>query len=1081
MSLYFSEDQLEQFLLKRFGQDLNYHYVHGPELLQGGDLAERSSTEAVLLRRRLSSALARLNPDLPKAALQEVQQTLEQGYGGSLIDHNEQLHRYYTDGVKVSYSDAEGSTCWGIARLFDVEQPYHNDFLVANQVTVKEDHHQKRLDIVVYVNGIPLVVIELKHPTQAKADMPSAFRQIQTYQALLPTFFAYTAFSVISDGLYAQAGTLSADFDRYMQWRSPREAAQRGLMPPVEILVREMLHPEVLIDLLRYFIVFDKGIQKDPETGETSYRSIKKLAGYHQYYAVNKAVDSTLRAAGYDHPVADSQQVAEEPEQYGLKTVQDQARGDRRGGVMWHTQGSGKSLSMVFYAGKLIQVLQNPTLVVLTDRRDLDDQLFETFANCKALLHQDPIQAESRQQLRELLATSGGGVVFTTIQKFYPEADQDQLQALTQRDNVVVIVDEAHRTQYGFKAKELNVKDDQGVVVGTKTVYGFAHHLRQALPNATYIGFTGTPIEKSDANTPAVFGHYIDVYDIARAVEDGATVPIYYESRLAKVELPDEGKALIDSFDEDLEAENEQVAEDLRRRHSRLEALIGSQPRINTIARDVVQHFEARQEVMYGKGMVVCLSRKIAARLYEAIVQLRPEWHDDALEKGALKVVMTAASTDGPLIAKHHTTKQQRRMLAARMRDVQDPLRLVIVCDMWLTGFDAPCLHTIYLDKPMKGHTLMQAITRVNRVYKDKPGGLVVDYLGVAADLRKALSFYSDAGGRGDHTLVQAQAVGLFERKLEVVRDLFYGFNYAPFFSAEMGERLAMLLGAQEHILSLTDGRKRYLHEVSQLSRAMALATPNESVLARLEEVAFFEAVAQRLKAYDRPMGEGQRSSYELEMAVRQVIDQSLVTDEVIDIYAAAGLQKPDISILSEEFMAELKGMPHKNLAMEVLRRLLEDKIREVARLNMLQSSSFRERLEKVVRQYHNKVLTAAEVIEELIHLGRDIRNMDDARKALNLEPFEYAFYTAIADNESARELMQHEKLRELAVVLTERVRTNASIDWTLKESARAKLRVIVKRTLRQYGYPPDLQKLATDTVLKQAKLLAEALLFGEE
>ena len=760
----------------------------------------------------------------------------------------------------------------------------------------------------------------------------------------------------------------------------------------------------------------------------------------------------------------------EDPSSYGVAGVKSQPEGDRKGGVVWHTQGSGKSLSMVFYTGKIVLALDNPTILVITDRNDLDDQLFDTFAASTQLLRQEPKQAENRDQLKELLQVASGGVIFSTIQKFQPD-EGNVFDTLSARDNIVVIADEAHRTQYGFKAKTIDDKDEQGNVVGKKNVYGFAKYLRDALPNATYLGFTGTPIESTDTNTPAVFGNYIDVYDIAQAVEDGATVRIYYESRLAKVNLSEEGKQLVEKLDDELAQDDLTETQKAKAKWTQLEALIGSENRIKNIAKDIVRHFGQRQEVFDGKGMIVSMSRRIATELYAQIIKIKPEWHSDDLDKGVIKVVMTSSSSDGPAIAKHHTTKTQRKTLADRMKNPDDPLKLVIVRDMWLTGFDAPSLHTLYIDKPMRGHNLMQAIARVNRVYKDKPGGLIVDYLGIASDLKKALSFYSDAGGKGDPTILQEQAVELMLEKLEVVSQLFHGFAYDNYFSADTAQKLSLILAAEDYILGLEDGKKRFVNEVTALSKVFAIAIPHDQAMDIKDEVAFFQAVKARLVKFDSAGTE--RSDEEIETTIRQVIDKALLSEQVIDVFDAAGIKKPDISILSEEFLLELKGMEHKNVALEVLKKLLNDELKSRSRKNLVKSKSLMEMLENAIKKYHNKVLTAAEVMDELIKLSKEIISMDDEARELGLTEFEYAFYTAVADNKSAKELMQHDTLRELAVVLTQRVKQNASIDWTIKESVRAKLKVIIKRTLRQYGYPPDMQKLATETVLKQAELIA--------
>jgi len=893
------------------------------------------------------------------------------------------------------------------------------------------------------------VVIELKNPVDENATIGSAYKQIQTYKSVIPSLFTYNAFCIISDGLEAKAGTISAGITRFMSWKSSDGKSEASkLISQVETMITGMLNPVTLLDLIRNFIVYEKSTKEDSKTGITTIETVKKLAAYHQYYAVNKAVERTTKASAED--------------------------GDKKGGVVWHTQGSGKSLSMVFYTGKIVLALNNPTILVITDRNDLDDQLFDTFASSASLLRQEPIQAEDRDHLKKLLKVASGGVIFATIQKFQPE-EGNIYDELSDRRNIIVLADEAHRTQYGFKPKTVDEKDKDGNIIGKKIVYGFAKYLRDALPNATYLGFTGTPIESSDVNTPAVFGDYVDIYDISQAVEDGATVKIYYESRLAKITLSDEGKELVRELDTELKNDDLSDTQKTKAKWTQLEALIGSENRVKEVAQDIVNHFGKRQEVFDGKGMIVSMSRRIAADLYSEIIKLKPEWHSDDLTKGVIKVVMTASSSDGPEMAKHHTSKQQRRDLANRMKDTNDELKLVIVRDMWLTGFDAPSMHTLYIDKPMKGHNLMQAIARVNRVYKDKPGGLVVDYLGIASDLKKALSFYSDSGGKGDPALAQEQAVALMLEKLEIVSQMYYGFAYEDYFQAQTREKLSLILEAEEHILGLENGKKRYIDEVTALSQAFAIAVPHDEAMDVKDEVSFFQAVKARLVKFEST-GSG-RTDEEMETTIRQVIDKALVTEQVIDIFDASGIKKPNISILSEEFLMEVQGMKHKNIALEVLKKLLNDEIKTRMKTNLVQSKSLMEMLENSIKKYHNKVITAAEVIEELINLSKDIHKMDEEPKAMGLTDFEYAFYTAIANNNSAIEVMEKDVLRELAVVLTERVRANASIDWTIKESVRAKLKVIVKRTLRQFGYPPDMQMLATETVLKQAEMIANELM----
>lgn len=1068
-----TENSIESFAIGLL-EKLGYEYMYAPDIAPDGETPERENYEQVLLLNRLQNAIKRINKTIPSDTQTEAIKEIQRIASPELLANNETFHRLLIEGIPVSKrvdGDDRGDRVW----LIDFKNPYNNDFVVANQFTVVENNNNKRPDVIVFVNGIPLVVIELKNAADENASINSAFKQIETYKSIIPSLFTYNGFVVISDGLEAKAGSISAGFSRFMAWKSADGNAEAShLVSELETLILGMLNKETLIDIIRHFIVFEKSKREDPETGIITITTVKKLAAYHQYYAVNRAVESTLRASGFtlkqETPLS---MVTESPESYGLPGVKKQPVGDRKGGVVWHTQGSGKSLSMVFYTGKIVLAMDNPTIVVITDRNDLDDQLFDTFAASKQLLRQEPVQAEDRNQLKDLLKVGSGGVIFTTIQKFQPD-NGNVYELLSSRKNIVVIADEAHRTQYGFKAKTIDDKNEKGDVIGKKIVYGFAKYMRDALPNATHLGFTGTPIESTDVNTPAVFGNYVDIYDVAQAVEDGATVRIYYESRLAKVNLSEEGKALVDELDEELNHGDLTDPQQAKAKWTQLEALVGSENRINQIAKDIIEHFGQRQAVFEGKGMIVTMSRRIAADLYDAIINLKPEWHSNELNKGVIKVVMTSSSSDGPKISKHHTTKEQRRTLAERMKNPDDELKLVIVRDMWLTGFDAPSMHTLYIDKPMKGHNLMQAIARVNRVYKDKPGGLIVDYLGIASDLKKALSFYSDAGGKGDPTILQEQAVQLMLEKMEIVSNMYHGFNYEDYFEAETSKKLSMILAAEEHILGLEDGKKRYINEVTALSKAFAIAIPHDLAMDAKDEISFFQAVKARLAKFDST-GSG-KTDEEIETTIRQVIDKALVTEKVIDVFDAAGLKKPDISILSEEFLLELKGMEHKNVALEVLKKLLNDEIKSRAKKNLVKSKSLMEMLENAIRKYHNKILTAAEVIEELINLSKNIVEMDSEAKAMGLSDFEYAFYTAVANNDSARELMQKDKLRELAVVLTETIKQNASIDWTIKESVKAKLKVAVKRILRKYGYPPDMQILATETVLKQAELIANEL-----
>jgi type I restriction enzyme R subunit len=1082
MDVKITESAIEKFAVELLEKQ-GYQYLYGPDIAPDGKTPARRSYEDVLLLEKLKKAVARINPAIPAEAREDAIQQIQRIRSSELISNNETFHRMLTEGIHVAYQkdgNSRGDLVWPV----DFDHPDQNEFTVVNQFTIIENkggstsaHSHKRPDVILFVNGLPLVIIELKNAADENATVYSAFKQLQTYKEAIPALFTYNGFLIISDGLEAKAGPVSAGFSRFMAWKSAdgKEDAT-PLTGQLETLIRGMLGKATLLDLIRHFIVFEKGKKEDQATGIITIETVKKLAAYHQYYAVNRAVESTLRASGYLTEAKNeySLQAGESPESYGLSGVQAQPVGDRKGGVVWHTQGSGKSLSMVFYTGKIVLKMENPTVVVITDRNDLDDQLFCTFAASKQLLRQEPVQAEDREHLKNLLKVACGGIVFTTIQKFQPE-EGNVYEQLSDRKNIIVIADEAHRTQYGFKAKTIDDKDENGNIFGKKIVYGFAKYMRDALPNATYLGFTGTPIERSDINTPAVFGNYVDIYDIAQAVTDGATVRIYYESRLAKIQLSEAGRKLVKELDRELERDELTETQKAKAKWTQLEALIGSADRIKQVAKDIIVHFEQRQAVMEGKAMIVAMSRRIVAELYQAIVDLKPEWHHDDLKKGLIKVVMTSASADGPGISQHHTTKEQRRVLAERMKDPEDELKLVIVRDMWLTGFDAPCLHTLYIDKPMRGHNLMQAIARVNRVYKDKKGGLIVDYLGIASDLKQALSFYSDAGGKGDPAVAQEQAVRLMLEKLEVVSQLFHGFAYEEYFAADTGRKLSLILAAEEHILRLEDGKKRYIDEVTALSQAFSIAIPHDQAMDVKDEVAFFQAVKSRLVKFDGA-GPG-KTNEEIDTAIKQVIDKALVSDKVIDVFDAAGLKKPDISILSEEFLLEVRNMEHKNLALEVLKKLLNDEIKSRSKTNLIQGKTLMEMLENSIKKYHNKILTAAEVIEELIQLGQEITEMDQEPREMGLSDYEYAFYTAIADNASAREVMGKDKLRELAVVLYRKVKENASIDWTIKESVKAKLKVIVKRILRQYGYPPDMQMLATETVLKQAECIAEELL----
>jgi len=1055
-------------------QNIGWEYVHGLAIAPGAEHAERETFEQIILINRLRRCVARLNPDIPESAREQAIQKVLRIYSPDLLHNNETFHQYFIEKVRVPYQQDGYERSYEVA-LVDFANPFNNEFLVVNQYIIVEKNQNKRPDILLFVNGIPLVVIELKNAADENTTVRKAYEQIQTYKATIPNLFTYNAVCVISDGMECKAGSVSAGFSRYMTWKSAdgRKEASR-FIPQLEILLKGMLNPTTLLDLIRNFIVFEKSKKTDAKTGLMQVVTEKKLAAYHQYYAVNNAIESSIKASGNN--------------------------GSKKGGVVWHTQGSGKSLSMVFFSGKLITApeMQNPTIVVITDRNDLDDQLFDTFAASKQLLRQEPVQANNRSHLKQLLNVASGGIVFTTIQKFLPEEGKAEYDKLSERTNIVVIADEAHRTQYGFEASLKDVKDKvTKEIIGQRIAYGFAKYMRDALPNATYIGFTGTPIEGTDVNTPQVFGQYVDIYDISQSVADGATVRIYYESRLAKVYLDDEGRHLLEEYDEELEADEEITEKQkLKAKWARLEAIIGNEKRLKNLARDIVSHYEQRQTVFEGKAMIVAMSRRVAVDLYNEIIAIRPGWHNDDLTKGTIKVVMTATSDDGPVMQKHHTTKTQRQGLADRMKDPTDDLKLVIVRDMWLTGFDVPCLHTMYIDKPMRGHTLMQAIARVNRVFKDKPGGLVVDYLGIATDLKNALRFYGDAGGKGDPTETQARAVAAMLEKAEVVRQFFkeaclsreyllaaeplayypgsIGFNYKRFFVADSRNKLSIILQAEEHILGLKDGKSRFVKEVTLLGQAFALSIPHLSALAIKEEVAFFQAVKARLVKFEGT-GTG-KSSVDTETAIKQIIDAALTSDKVIDIFDAAGIKKPDISILSDEFLMEVQGMKHKNLALELLKKILNDEIKGRMRTNLVKSRKFLEMLEASIKKYQNNLLTTAQIIEELIRIAKEIKEADKEGEKLGLTTEEVAFYNALEVNDSAVQVLGDEKLKEIAKEIADKVKKNATIDWTIRESARAKLMVLVKRTLTKYGYPPDKQQKAIDTVLKQAELMADVL-----
>ena len=1044
-----TETDVEQAALSWL-HDLGWQVAHGPDIAPDTPGAERNDYGQVVLESRLRDALSRLNPSLPLSALDDAVRKLTRPEGAALEARNREFHQMLVNGVTVEYRTGDGAIRGEQAQVIDFYNPDNNDWLAVNQFTVTENRNTRRPDVVLFVNGLPLGVMELKNPADEDATIWAAWQQLQTYRAELPSLFSMNGALMVSDGLNARIGALGAGREWFKPWRTiTGETLAEPGMTELQVMLEGTCQPERFLALLRDFIVFED---------DGSGRLVKKMAGYHQFHAVRTAVGETLRASELQRDLGISSEPIRGRYETGLQP--GGAPGDRRIGVVWHTQGSGKSLTMAFYAGAIVRepAMQNPTIVVLTDRNDLDDQLFTTFSRCQDLLRQPPVQAESRADLREKLSVASGGVVFTTIQKFFPEERGDTYPTLSERRNIVVIADEAHRSQYDF-------------------VDGFARHMRDALPNASFVGFTGTPIELEDANTRAVFGDYISVYDIQRSVEDGATVPIHYESRLARLELDESKRPTIDpDFEEATEGEEIERKERLKTKWAQLEAVVGAGNRVKQIAEDIVDHFEQRLEALEGKAMVVCMSRRICVALYNELVRLRPDWCDDDDAKGSIKVVMTGSASDPPDWQQHVRNKPRREALANRFRDASDPFRVVLVRDMWLTGFDAPSLHTMYVDKPMRGHGLMQAIARVNRVFKDKPGGLVVDYLGLANDLRQALLTYTESGGTGRTAIDKEEAVAVMLEKHEVCCDLFHGFEWSKWTTGTPVERLGLIPPALEHILAQENGKDRYLQAARELSQAFALAVPHEETFRIRDDVGFFQQVRTALSK--RAEGEA-RPEEDLDLAVRQIVSRAVASEGVIDIFAAAGLDKPDISILSEEFLAEVQGMPQRNLAVELLQKLLRGEVTIRRRTNLVQARSFAEMLEQTLRRYQNRAIEAAQVIEELIQLARDMREAGARGERLGLTDDELAFYDALETNDSAVQVLGDETLRAIAQELVDTVRRNVTIDWTLRENVRAQLRVLVRRILRKHGYPPDKQDKATQTVLEQAEVLSEGWAVG--
>jgi len=1057
-----TENILEETCLYWFSE-LGWNTLHGADIAPDTPGAERKNYSEVILRDRLRVSLTQINPDIPAAGIDEAVKKVLVTESPDLLVNNRSFHRLLTDGIDVEvYSNEEyGGTRHLKVWLVDLEDIENNDWLALNQLTVIEKSSagkaevNRRPDVVLYLNGIPMAVLELKNPGDENATIKQAFNQLQTYKKDIPSLFTTNELLVISDGILACSGTLTSGWDRFMPWRtvSGEEVSPKGT-PELETLVRGLFERRHFLDYILNFIVFE----------DDGSKLIKKAAAYHQYWAVNKALACTLSACGIDgDPKRLIGRFPKEQKPWEIReNIKPYGKGSnhfdgKRIGVVWHTQGSGKSLSMTFYSGKVVRHpdMDNPTLVIITDRNDLDDQLFATFANCRDLLRQSPVQAGSRTHLRGLLQVASGGIVFTTIQKFMPDERGDAHPMLSDRDNIVVIADEAHRSQYDF-------------------IDGFARHLHDALPNASFIGFTGTPIESDDRSTPAVFGDYIDKYDILRAVEDGATVPIYYESRLAKIELSETSYNEIDpEFEQITEAEEESGKQKLKTKWAALEAMVGAEDRVKLVVRDLVAHFEKRLDTMDGKAMVVCMSRRICVDIYNALKEIRPDWHNEDDTEGFMKIVMSGSASDNIDWQPHIRNKAGREDLAKRYKDSSSSFKLVIVRDMWLTGFDCPSMHTMYIDKPMSGHNLMQAIARVNRVFRDKPGGLVVDYIGLADSLKRALANYTESGGKGDATIDQEQAAVVLMEKYEVVRDMMHGFDYRAIIEDVPAKRISGITQAMEFILGLEDGKKRYLPAVSVLTKAFALAVPHEKALQIRDDVGFFQEVrAALVKTTGDERG---RTPDEIDSAIKQLVSRAVSSTEVVDIFEAAGIEKPDISILSDEFLEEVKALPQKNLALALLKKLINDEIKTRSKKNVVQARSFAEMLEQAVKKYQNRAIEAAEIIQELIEIARELRRSEQRGQTLGLTEDEIAFYDALADNGSAKEIIGDDKLRTIAQLLVDRVKSSVSIDWTLRENARAQIRVMVKRILRQYGYPPDLQKAATELVIEQAEVLCQS------
>ena len=1042
-----NEEQLEKLALSWF-QDSGYEYLQGQEIAPESETPYRSSFAEVLLDKEVLQALQALNPSIPQNKLEEVIKVLKNPEAGSLTQQNRNFHFQLIRGIEVEY-DQDGLTEKDKVFLIDFKNPERNRFLVVNQFSITGPKFTRRPDIIVFINGLPISILELKNPSNEDTDVWDAYNQLQTYKEDIADLFVYNEALIVSDGITARIGSLTANKERFLPWRTIENENDRPLLEyQLEAIIKGFFKPDLFLDYLRHFILFE-------QDGDFL---IKKIAAYHQFHAVREAVKATIIAAD----LATRNEVAEPRADYGDRVKP----GSKKAGVIWHTQGSGKSISMVCYAGKLLQQpeMLNPTIVVVTDRSDLDGQLFKTFSQSAELLRETPVQANSREELRDILETKkSGGIVFTTVQKFGLLEGEETHPQLSDRTNIVVISDEAHRSQYGDKAK-----------LDTKTgiyKYGYSKHLRDAIPEATFIGFTGTPISQGDKDTRAVFGDEVSIYDIQDAVDDGATVPIYYESRLARLDI---NRAEIDQLSDQVEevVEGEEdlaLRESTKSKWAALEKLVGAAPRLKEVAEDLVAHFEGRIELLDGKAMIVCMSREICVNLYNAITEVKPEWHSEEPKEGAIKVIMTGSASDNELLRPHIYTKQTRKELEKRFKDPQDEMKLVIVRDMWLTGFDAPACHTMYIDKPMKGHNLMQAIARVNRVFKDKPGGLVVDYIGIANELREALKTYTDSKGKGAPTLKTTEAFQIMMKNLDAVRGMMHGFDY----SAYKTNALQLLMPAANHILEERDkGKRRFLDLMAAVNKAFSLCSTLDEAQELKLEIAFFNALKT---AFIKDMNVDQKRINENKNSLlKRILDNAVVTEGVDDVFKMAGLEKPDIGILSEEFLEEVRNMPQKNLAVELLEKLLKDEIKAKTQGNVVQEKKYGDRLIETLRKYNNRAIETAQVIELLIEMHQDFVEAMQKEKDLGLTKDEIRFYFALAENNTGEKALADDNLKKIAVELTAKLRASTTVDWQVRDSVKAKIRNMVRRLLRRYGYPPDFSQDAIDLVLKQATALAD-------